>query len=193
MEFFTNFMFRYGILAVFFVITIEYACFPISSEIVLPFAGAVASISQVSFFTVILVSVVGGMIGTSFCFFIGKVGGKALIKRIISKYPKTQSSLNSSMERFKHYGKYAVCFGRLIPLVRTYIAFIAGAYGLSYPSFLLFSSLGITTWNTLLIGLGYYLRENWQLVAEAYERYKSYVLPIFLILIIFLIVRARRK
>lgn len=193
MDLFTNFIFEYGLLAIFFVITIEYACFPISSEIVLPFSGAVASISHINFITVLIVSVIGGLIGTSFCYWLGRYGGKALIRRIIKKYPTSEKGINSSLNRFKEYGKYAVCFGRLIPLIRTYIGFIAGSYGMTYLSFLISSAVGITAWNTLLIGLGYYLRENWHAVNEVYNKYKVVIIPLAILLALYIIVKVRRK
>ena len=193
MELFTNFIFKYGLFAIFFVITIEYACFPISSEIVLPFSGAVASVSHIGFFTVLLVSVIGGLIGTSFCYFIGRIGGKTILHKITTKYPKSEKGLNSSINRFNQYGKYAVCFGRLIPLVRTYIGFIAGAYNMSYSIYFLSSAVGITIWNTLLIGLGYYLREKWHIVGEFYVKYKAFILPLFILLVLYVIVNVRKK
>lgn len=193
MNVFTNFIFKYGLIAIFIIITIEYACFPLSSEIVLPFSGAVASISNVSFLKTILVSVIAGLIGTSICYSIGKIGGKAIIRKITNKYPKSYKGINSSIEKFNKYGHFAVLFGRLIPLIRTYIAFIAGAFGLSYPSFLIPSAIGITLWNTLLIGLGYYLRENWYIVSQYYVRYKEVILPLFLFLILCLVVKLRSK
>ncbi|MDF2845183.1 MAG: hypothetical protein K0R00_3609, partial [Herbinix sp.] len=39
----TNLISDYGLIAMFIIIMLEYACFPVSSEIVLPFCGAVAS------------------------------------------------------------------------------------------------------------------------------------------------------
>ncbi len=193
MELFTNFIFKYGLIAIFLVITIEYACFPISSEIVLPFSGAVASISHISFFSVLIVSVIGGLIGTSFCYWLGRFGGKALLGKITSKYPKSQKGLDSSINRFHNYGKYATCFGRLIPLIRTYIGFIAGAYNMPYPLYFLSSAIGITLWNTLLIGLGYYLREKWHIVSELYSKYKAIIIPLLILLVLFLLVKIRRK
>ena len=193
MNVFTNFIFKYGLLAIFIIIAIEYACFPISSEIVLPFSGAVASISNVGFLTLIFVSVIAGLLGTSICYLIGKIGGKAIITKITNKYPKSHKGINSSIDKFNNYGKFAVLFGRLIPLIRTYIAFIAGAFGLSYPLFIIPSAIGITLWNTLLIGLGYYLRENWYIVSQYYIKYKEIVLPLFLILVFYLIVKLRSK
>lgn len=193
MNFFTNFIFKYGLIAIFLIITIEYACFPISSEIVLPFSGAVASITGIHFFTIIPVSVAGGLIGTSISYFIGRVGGRAIINKIMIKFPKSQKGLESSMNKFNKYGLFAVCFGRLIPLIRTYIAFVAGASALNYPSYLLSSFIGITLWNTLLIGLGYSLREKWDIVGHYYTRYKEVILPLLLLVSFYAIVKARRK
>lgn len=193
MDVFTNFIFKYGLIAIFLVITIEYACFPISSEIVLPFSGAAASVSGVSFFTTILVSVIAALIGTSACYMVGRIGGKTIIQKITNKYPNSSKGINSSIEKFNKSGQFAVLFGRLIPLIRTYIAFIAGAFGLSYPSFIISSAIGITLWNTLLIGLGYYLRENWYVVSQYYVSYKKVILPLILLLILYIIVKLRSK
>lgn len=193
MDLLTNFIFKYGLVAIFLVITIEYACFPISSEIVLPFSGAVASVTQISFLKVLVISVIGGVLGTSLCYLIGRLGSKVLIRKITNKYPKSKKGINSSLNKFNKYGRYAVCFGRLIPLIRTYIGFISGAYDMPYPTFLLNSSIGITLWNTLLIGLGYYLRENWQIVGELYAKYKGFIIPLIVALALFIFIKARRK
>jgi membrane protein DedA with SNARE-associated domain len=193
MSFFTNLIYKYGVIAMFFIILIEYACFPISSEIVLPFSGAVASIQGIHFFTIVPASVVAGIIGTSFCYFVGRMGGKKLLDKIMKKFPKSQNGIKSSMEKFQRYGSFALFFGRLIPLVRTYIAFVAGAANLNYPSFLFSSLIGITIWNTLLIGLGYSLREKWDVVGVHYGKYKEIVLPLLLLTALYIIVKARRR
>lgn len=49
MSYITNFIYEHGLLAMFIIIMLEYACFPVSSEIVLPFSGAFASINSISF------------------------------------------------------------------------------------------------------------------------------------------------
>ncbi|MDF2473246.1 MAG: associated Golgi protein [Anaerocolumna sp.] len=193
MSYFTNLIYQYGIFAMFFIILIEYACFPISSEIVLPFSGAVASLQNISFLVILPLSVVAGLIGTSFCYIIGRIGGLKLIERIIRRFPKTEKGILSSQTKFQHYGGLAVCFGRLIPICRTYIAFIAGAAGQKYPNFLLGSVIGITLWNTLLIGLGYLLHDKWKIVGNYYERYKDVLIPLLLLIGLYLFVKARKK
>lgn len=192
MSYFTNLIYEYGLLAMFLIILIEYACFPISSEIVLPFSGAVASLQHVNYLTILSLSVIAGLIGTSFCYAVGRLGGGALINRLVKKFPKAEKGILSSQAKFNHYGNLAVCFGRLIPICRTYIAFIAGAAGQSLFTYLISSFAGITVWNAILIGLGYLLRENWDTAGVYYNRYKDIILPLAVYIGLVILVRIRK-
>ena len=187
MEFFTNLIYEYGLIAMFFFILLEYACFPVSSEIVLPFSGAVASLNHISFFLIIPVSILAGLLGTCICYALGRYGGVPLINKIKTKFPNSAKGIDSSFEKFNKYGSLAVCVGRGIPICRTYIAFVAGAVKQNFLVFLGSSSVGITVWNIVLIGLGYILRENWKLVGEYYIRYKSILTPLLILSILVLL------
>ena len=188
MDLIQNLMYEYGIIAIFMIILLEYACFPVSSEIVLPFSGAVASINNTPFLIVLPVSIIAGMLGTTFCYGVGWFGGGAIINLIKQKFPKSVKPIEASYEKFNNNGAAMVCIGRVIPLVRTYIALIAGAAKLSPAAFFSASLLGITTWNTMLIGLGYTLRENYTKVAIYYSNYKHNLIPIIIIVVGLLIV-----
>jgi len=176
----------------FLIILAEYACFPLSSEIVLPFSGAAASLQHIHYFTILSLSVLAGLIGTSFCYTVGRLGGGALINRLVIKFPKTEKGIAASQAKFKQYGNLAVCFGRLIPICRTYIAFIAGAAGQNLLTYLFSSFIGITVWNAVLIGFGYLLRENWDTVGDYYARYKDILLPLLIYLGLILLVHIRK-
>lgn len=181
MDFITNFINDYGLLAMFLIIMLEYACFPVSSEIVLPFSGAFASANNINYFVLLPLSIIAGLIGTGFCFFVGWYGGGAILQAITRKFPKSKKGLDAANQKFIEHGAAAVCLGRVIPLIRTYIALIAGASKLNPVTYFAASALGITVWNTLLIGLGYILHENYQFVAIYYERYKHNLVPVALI------------
>lgn len=197
MSFLTNLIYEYGLIAMFFIIMLEYACFPVSSEIVLPFSGAIASINHTNFLVILPLSVLAGLIGTGFCYTIGWFGGGAFINAIKRKFPKTEKAINSSYDKFQENGAAAVCIGRVIPLIRTYIALIAGAAKLNPITYFTASAIGITIWNTLLIGLGYVLRQNYKKVGEYYERYKTNLIPVFIIcaiaLLIHMIYKKKKK
>ncbi len=184
---------QYGLIAMFFIILLEYACFPVSSEIVLPFSGAVASMNHTSFLVILPLSVIAGLIGTGICYTVGWVGGGAILNAITRKFPKAQKGIDSAYDKFKQNGASTVCIGRVIPLIRTYIALVAGAAKLHPVTYFTASALGITIWNTLLIGLGYSLRENYQKVGEYYNRYKTNLLPVLIICLIAIIVYTIRK
>lgn len=181
MSFLRDLIYEYGLTAIFIIILMEYACFPVSSEIILPLSGAVASASQINFLVILPLSVLAGLIGTGICYTVGWFGGGAIIRTVIRKFPKSQKPIEAAEDKFKQYGASAVCISRVIPLIRTYIALIAGASRLNPVTYFTASAFGIMIWNTLLIGLGYYLRENYRKVAGYYIQYKHNLIPVALI------------
>lgn len=172
MEFLTSLFKKYGLLGLCLMILLEYACFPVSSEIVLPFCGAFAKSYDISFFLLIPGSVLAGLAGTSLCYAIGRIGGTRVLAAIKKRFPKTRKGIEASEEKMARYGAFAVCFGRIIPLCRTYIAFIAGSMKQPFGQYLAYSFFGITVWNCVLISLGYLLKSNWNEVQRYYEEYK---------------------
>ncbi|MBO5176890.1 MAG: DedA family protein [Lachnospiraceae bacterium] len=172
MELLTSLFKKYGLFGLCLMILLEYACFPISSEIVLPFSGAFAKSYDISFFLLIPGSVLAGLLGTSLCYAIGRIGGTRVLTFLKTRFPKTEKGITASEEKMERYGALAVCFGRVIPLCRTYIAFIAGSMKQPYRQFLTYSFFGITVWNCILISLGYLLKSNWNEVQRYYEEYK---------------------
>ena len=184
MSFLNGFLYRYGIGALLLLIALEYACFPVSSEIVLPLAGALSSLWDTPFILILPLSVFSGLLGTSLCYAIGRFGGRKLLDRIVKKFPKTQKSIDKSFDFFERFGAKATCISRIIPLCRTYIGFVAGITKQNFLLFIISSAIGITFWNTVLIGMGFYLRENVGFVGELYRRYKYFVLAIILTVIL---------
>ncbi len=178
---------RYGIFAMIVIIFLEYACFPISSELVLPFSGAVARAEGISFFLLLPLSVLAGLLGTGLCYLAGRIGGDAVLTKLTRRFPKTKKAIEASRKKFEKYGAGAVCIGRVIPLCRTYIAFVAGAVGQSPSVYFPYSFLGITLWNSALLSLGYFLQDNWGAVSGYYARYKNYLLPVLLIALLWFV------
>ncbi len=178
---------RYGIFAMILIILLEYACFPISSELVLPFSGAVARAENISFFLLLPLSVLAGLLGTGLCYLAGRIGGDAVLTKLVSRFPKTEKAINASRARFTKYGAGAVCIGRVIPLCRTYIAFVAGAVRQSPSVYFSYSLLGITIWNSALLSLGYFLQDNWGAVSGYYDRYKQYLIPVLIGIVVIIV------
>ena len=189
MELLTSLIKKYGLFGLCLMILLEYACFPISSEIVLPFCGAFAKSYDISFFYLIPGSVLAGLLGTSLCYAIGRIGGPRVLTFLKTRFPKTEKGITASEKKMEQYGAFAVCFGRLIPLCRTYIAFIAGSVKQPFRQYLAYSFFGITLWNCVLISLGYLLKSNWNEVQRYYVEYKQVLVATAVIIVFLLILR----
>lgn len=195
MDYILELCFEYGLLACCLAIFLEYACFPLPSEVVLPLAGAIAVNNGINFFLIVALSVGCGLLGSSVCYFIGLFGGKAMIDKIKNKFPKLKNGLNTAQEQFDKYSALSISIGRLIPICRTYISFIAGANAQKYWKFLLFTTFGVMVWNFALIGLGYVFCDNLSTISDIYSNYKYIVLAIVAVLLVVLIAKhiKRRK
>src|SRR3712207_3190646 len=55
---------------------------------------------------------------------------------------------------FERHGRSAVFFGRMVPIVRSFISVPAGVVRMPLPQFVLYSAAGSLIWNSVLIGLG---------------------------------------
>lgn len=183
----------YGAPAIIFLIALEYACFPISSELVLPFAGAVGAGIGIPFPLLILYSSLAGLAGTSLTYAIGRYGGSPLMEKVMNRFPSSKKPILSSYRTFGNHGNIAVCLGRVIPICRTYIAFVAGACGQSYPSYAFFSAIGITAWNTLLLTLGYYFYQFRGTFFLYFNKYKTVILITGLLILLLLLVTRQEK
>lgn len=188
-----SFVVNNGLFAIFIIVLLEYACFPVSSEIVLPFAGAFSRNNNIPYILLLFVSIPAGLIGTTFCYLCGYFGGYRLINVITRKFPSTKQSFDYSFRFFDNHGKFAVCAGRIIPLCRTYIAFVAGATKQRFSDFLTFSFIGITLWNSVLTGLGYILGSRWEQVKVFYNTYKALIFPVLIFILVLYVFRKRLK
>ena len=194
MQIITNLFNKYGLLFVFFLILLEYACFPLPSEVVLPFVGFVASMNGYSIIGVILLSTIMGYLGCLTCYLVGYYGGSYLYKKIYDRFQKWQKGMDMAMTKFNKYGNLSVFICRLIPLCRTYISFLAGLFKQNLFKYSLYSILGILIWNTVLITLGYVLVDNWGLVEIYYNKYRFIILFLGLLIIcLFLVYKLYKK
>ncbi|PHV71710.1 cytochrome O ubiquinol oxidase [Sporanaerobium hydrogeniformans] len=165
-----------GYPGIFAIIGLEYACFPIPSEVVLPFVGMSITQTHLSFFIVFLVSICAGLIGSLLCYAIGFWGGAPFLAWL-SKHSSNAEKATCKFNRwFDCYGRWAVLLARIVPLTRTYISFFAGASRMSLSIFLLYSSVGISAWNLVLISLGYFVGDNWPLIERLLNTYSNVVL-----------------
>ena len=104
MGFISELIYEYGLIAMFLIIMLEYACFPVSSEIVLPLSGAMASINNTHFLVILPLSILAGLLGTGVCYTVGWFGGGAIINAIKESFLSQKSRLTPHMTSFSQTG-----------------------------------------------------------------------------------------
>jgi membrane protein DedA with SNARE-associated domain len=150
---------------------------PIPSEMVLPLAGFLAGQGRLSLWLVLLVATAGSLTIALVLYGLGHWIGRERLRRWIERYGKwillDPEDMDKTNRWFERHGKASVFFGRFVPGVRSLISLPAGFAGMPLWSFVIFTMVGSAIWNGALIGVGWYLGENWQQVRH-YFRYFEY-------------------
>jgi membrane protein DedA with SNARE-associated domain len=161
-----NLVSTWGLIAIFVTMTGESAGLPISSEIVVPLGGALASQGKLNFVLVVAVSSVANLAGSLIAFYLTRRFGETVILSRAGRWMGlSKGHLRLADRFFERFGLWAVFLGRLLPIVRTYISFPAGLSKIGYPMFIVVTLLGAIPWNFGLAYAGYLLGQNYQRVA----------------------------
>jgi len=176
----------WGLIAIFITMTGESAGLPISSEIVVPLGGALASQGKLSLPAVIAVSSVANLVGSLVAFWLTRrYGERVVLSRAGRWMGLSRGHLRLANRFFDRFGLWAVFLGRLLPIVRTYISFPAGISHIGYVRFTLATLAGAIPWNFALAYAGYRLGRHYETVA-AYLG--PFVIPIAIGVVILLAV-----
>lgn len=180
-------------LLIFAVIMLEYANAPLPSELVLPLSGAVITPFNLNLTTVIVISIIGGIVGSLINYYLGLKFGKSIVSWMINKLPKSKKSFDASYSIFNKYKKTSVLFSRLIPIARTVISIVAGTLKMNCFQFILFSTIGITIWNSILIVSGYIFYDNLNLIISILSTYSLIIKTIGLIILTYICFKYIKK
>jgi membrane protein DedA with SNARE-associated domain/membrane-associated phospholipid phosphatase len=145
----------YGYAVVFLFVAVESLGIPLPGETVLVTAAALAALGHLNIWWVIAIAAAGGIIGDASGYWIGRLGGLALLKRYGRFVHFDEHKLEKVRLFFNRHGSKAVFFGRFIALLRTWAALLAGTAEMPYGVFTLYNVLGGITWAALFGTLGY--------------------------------------
>lgn len=173
----------YGYEVVFLFVAIESLGVPLPGETVLVTAGAMAALGHLSIWWVIATAAIGGISGDAAGYWIGRVGGVALIKRYGRVLHFDEAKLERIRGFFSRHGAKTVFLGRFIALLRTWAALLAGAAEMPYGVFTLYNVIGGITWATLFGALGYIFGRSLPLL-EHYIGQASLALVLLVALIV---------
>jgi len=173
------------------LMAIESACVPLPSEIIMPFAGAVTvpaialafGKGPLSLWAVGLAGAIGCNLGSVAAYELGAYGGRPLIERFGKYILMSRHDLEASESFFQRYGSITVFVGRLLPVVRTFIALPAGIARMPRGKFHLYTFVGSWPWCYGLAYCGYVLGERWDTDPRLREWLHRFDAVILLVLI----------
>lgn len=175
-----------------FLMTLESAGAPIPSEIIMPFSGFLVAAGKLNFWTVVLMGTLGNLVGSLLLYWIGNVGGRPFLERYGKYFFLSKRELERSERWFGQYGGPIVFFGRLLPVVRTYISFPAGLSRMPIVPFCLYTFIGSAPWSALFAWLGVKLGANW-VVIETYFRKLDIVIVVAVVALVAWWIWRKRK
>ena len=150
-----------GYSGVFILMALESAAIPIPSEIIMPFSGFLSSVERFNFWLVVGAGTLGNLVGSLLLYGVGLYGGRAFVVRYGKFILFSESNLRVAEQWFEKYGGAAAFFGRLLPIVRTYISFPAGLARMNIWKFSIYTTLGSFIWSVFLTWIGLTLGERW--------------------------------
>lgn len=150
-----------GYAGVVLLMAIESACIPLPSEIIMPFAGYLVSIGKANLIGVATAGAVGCNVGSTVAYYVAAFGGRAALERWGRYVLFSRRELERTDQFFARYGAATVFFGRLLPVVRTFIAFPAGVARMPLLKFQIYTFLGSWPWCFALAYAGYLLGARW--------------------------------
>jgi membrane protein DedA with SNARE-associated domain len=162
---------------------IESACIPLPSEVIMPFAGFLAFKGQMTFMGLgagstaaqIWIAGVFGAVGCNLgsipAYELGAWGGR----RAVEKYGRyiflNLDHLDQAHRFFERFGPLAILAGRMLPVIRTFIALPAGIAKMDRRKFHLYTFAGSLPWCLGLAWVGCKLGEKWDTLGVYFHRF----------------------
>jgi membrane protein DedA with SNARE-associated domain len=164
-----SFLHHWTYLALIVLTVAEAACIPIPSEVTVGYAGYLASTGRVNLVAVIVLATLGEIVGASIAYAVGRTGGRAFVDRFGRYILLSHADLDRAERWFEKRGDWSVAVGRIVPLVRTFIAFPAGVAEMPPVRFGLLTAAGSLVWIGALAGAGYALGNRWNKLTHGFS------------------------
>jgi membrane protein DedA with SNARE-associated domain len=155
------------------LMAIESACIPLPSEIIMPFSGYLVSSGEMSLWGVSVAGALGCVLGSVPAYYLGMYGGRPAVERYGKYLLVSRHDLELADRAFAHYGEGIIFGGRLLPVVRTFIAFPAGLARMHMGRFIGYTFVGSIIWCFALAYVGERLGKNWQTIGPYFHEYDT--------------------
>jgi len=152
---------RLGYAGIVLLMAIESACIPLPSEIIMPFSGYLVYTGRFNLWLVGIAGAFGCVVGSLVAYWVGMYGGRPLIEKYGRFILISRHDLDLADRWFARFGEIIVFASRLLPVIRTFIAFPAGVARMNLKRFVIYTFLGSLPWCIGLAFVGQKLGEQW--------------------------------
>ena len=157
------------------LMAIESACIPLPSEIIMPFAGFLVSKGEMTLWGIALAGAIGCVLGSIPAYYAGMFGGRPLADKYGKYVLISKKDLDMADRWFATHGEMIIFIARLLPGVRTFIAFPAGMARMNMSRFIAYTFIGSFIWCWALGYIGMKAGENWESL-KVYFHQSHYVI-----------------
>ena len=182
-----------GYPGIFLCMTIEGACIPLPSEVILTFSGFLVSTGRFDFALAALAGALGNLFGSSIMYYVALKGGRPFFEKYGKFLLISRSDLDFGERWFQKYGDPAIFLGQLLPVVRTYINLPAGILKMKYVAFAIYDLLGAIVWSVFLVFIGYKFGQNWKDIEIYFSKFNTLITILVVAAIVFFIYHQVKK
>jgi membrane protein DedA with SNARE-associated domain len=160
---------------VFVLMTIESACIPLPSEVTMPFSGYLVATGRFNLQLVALTGAFGCLIGSYVAYYVGTSGGRWFLERYGKYVLVAPHEIEIADRFFARWGSATVFWSRLLPVVRTFIAFPAGVARMRLLPFTIYTLAGSYIWCLGLAYAGMKLGQHWEALGPYFHRFDTMI------------------
>ncbi|MCE5238364.1 DedA family protein [bacterium] len=154
---------------------IESCCIPLPSEVIMPYAGYLCTVGRFNIWLVGLFGAMGCVVGSIPAYYLGMYGGRPLILKYGKYILMSHHDLDLADRWFERRGDITVFIARLLPVIRTFIAFPAGVNRMDMRKFILYTLLGSFPWCLVLAYVGVKVGENIEVLKPYFHRFDAVI------------------
>jgi membrane protein DedA with SNARE-associated domain len=157
------------------MMAIESACIPLPSEVIMPFSGYLVATGRFDLQLVAISGALGCLLGSYLAYYVGANGGRRFIERYGRYLLIAPHELETADRFFERWGSIAVLSSRLLPVIRTFIAFPAGVSRMRLLPFTIYTLIGSYFWCLILAYAGMKLGQHWDHLAPYFHRFDAVI------------------
>jgi membrane protein DedA with SNARE-associated domain len=188
----TEYMAVWGYWGIVVGMALESACFPLPSEIILPFGGYLVSQGVMSYWEACLAGLLGGTLGSTIAYLVGSYGGRPFILKYGKYFLIREHDVERADDLFSRYGTKIVFWARFMPVIRTFISLPAGITRMDFTRFLIYTIAGSIPWTLVFVYAGVKMGDNWNYIRSIFEKFDVFIILALVAIVLFWVVSRLR-